>query len=86
MIETQLFTLENLRDFNEEEGNPLEIKSYTGFNNLVKELDTNKAVKKEFVNKLNNLCYQNKSIVKKTREQISMLAKEKNKQKNKLLH
>jgi hypothetical protein len=83
MIETQLFTLEGLKEFNEEEGNPLEIKSYTKFNNLVKELDKNKAVKKEFVNKLNNLCYQNKFIVKKTREQISMLAKEKNK---KLLH
>jgi hypothetical protein len=83
MIETQLFTLEGLKEFNEEEGNPLEIKNYTGFNNLVKELDKNKAVKKEFVNKLNNLCYQNKSIVKKTREQISLLAKEKNK---KLLH
>jgi hypothetical protein len=36
MIQNQLFTLENLRDFNIREDNPLEIKSFSGFNNMVK--------------------------------------------------
>jgi hypothetical protein len=80
MINAQIFTLEQMKEFNEEEDNPLEIKSYTGFNNLVKELDSNKSVKKDFVNKLNNLCYQNKSIVKNTRDKILELKKQKQKE------
>ena len=78
MIQWQIFTLERLKEFNEEEENPLEIKNYIGFNNLVKELDTNKEVKKEYINKLNNLCYQNKEIVKETRDKILALKMSKN--------
>jgi hypothetical protein len=77
MIDSQIFTLEQMKNFNEEEDNPLEIKSYSGFNNLVKELDINKSVKKDFVNKLNNLCYQNKTMIKNTRDKLLEFKKQK---------
>jgi len=62
---------------------PLEIKDFSGFNNLIKELNSNKAVKKEYVTKLNNLCYQNNSIIKTTREKLQELKKIKNQNLNK---
>lgn len=80
MMRKQLFTLVKIKNCNDEEDNPLEINDYTGFNNLIRELNSNKAVKKEYITKLNNLCYQNKDIVKNTREKLQDLKRLKNKQ------
>jgi hypothetical protein len=67
MIRSQLFILGNLRDYNIKEENPLEIKSFDNFNNMLKKMDLDEK-KKEYIKKLNNICYQNNSIVQKTRQ------------------
>lgn len=76
MIRKQTTTLGQIKDYNIKEDNPLEIKDYTGFNNLIKELNT-KETKQEFINKINNICYQNKAIVQKTRKEIDTSKKQK---------
>lgn len=70
MIMNQITELENIRDFNEAEENELGITSYVGFNKMTREMRTNENVKKEYIKKLNNVCYQNNSIVQKTKEEI----------------
>jgi hypothetical protein len=69
MIRRQIYELEKIKNFNEEEDNPLEINSYVGFNRMTNEIKTNNIVKKEYMKKLNNVCYQNKLIVQKTKEE-----------------
>lgn len=70
MIMNQITELENIRDFNEAEDNELGITSYVGFNKMTREMRTNENVKKEYIKKLNNVCYQNNSIVQQTKEEI----------------
>ena len=70
MIRRQITELENIRDFNELEDNELGITSYLGFNNMTRQMRTNESVKKEYITKLNNVCYQNKAIVQQTKEEI----------------
>ena len=71
MIEKQIITMEQIKQVNDEEENPLEIKNYIGFNNMIDAFDTDKTIKNEYVKKINNICYQNSGMVKSIRQTIS---------------
>jgi hypothetical protein len=45
---------------------------------MLKKMDLDEK-KKEYIKKLNNICYQNNSIVQKTRQEVDQLSKIKQK-------
>ena len=71
MIEKQIITMEQIKQVNDEEENPLEINNYIGFNNMINAFDTDKIIKNEYIKKINNICYQNSSMIKSIRQIIS---------------
>jgi hypothetical protein len=71
MLCKQFQTLLILKDNNDKKQNKLKIKSFVGFNNLVNEFGKDDSIIKEQTEKLNSLCYQNKNIVKNTKNKTN---------------
>lgn len=70
LMQRQLFSLDAFKELLDDDENYLDISSFSGYEKMSKAIRTDKKVKKEYIDKIAYISYDNRELVKNTKSKL----------------
>ena len=70
LMQRQLFSLDAFKELLDDDENYLDISSFEGYNKMSNAIRTNKKVKKEYIDRISYISYDNRELVKSTKSRF----------------